>query len=269
VAERLGYKTGDRITLSHGMGHGVMAGHDDKPFVVSGILTRTGTPVDRSVHVSLEAIEALHLDWQGGARLPGMSIAAEHVQRFDLSPKSVTAVLVGLHQRAAVFNLQRQVAQYRDEPLLAVLPGVALDELWRNVGTGEKALLLVSAMVVAVGLAGLIAVILTGLDQRRRELAILRSVGAHPLEIYALLALEGLLVTLGGLLLGMLLLAGLVGGLGSQLAVQYGIILPWHPSSSAEWRLLGWVILAGFSASLVPGYRAYRLSLSDGLTPRV
>ncbi|PIV31084.1 MAG: peptide ABC transporter permease, partial [Zetaproteobacteria bacterium CG02_land_8_20_14_3_00_50_9] len=118
VAASLGYHPGDHIVLTHGAGGLTGQDHNDKPFVVTGILAPTGTPVDRTVHVSLEAIEAIHLDWQGGARMPGFEIPAEYVRKFDLTPKSVTAILIGLKSRAGVFRMQRLVNDYADEPLL-------------------------------------------------------------------------------------------------------------------------------------------------------
>ncbi len=269
VAQRLGYRLGDRITLTHGGGGFAGAAHDDKPFTVVGILARTGTPVDRSVHISLQAMEAIHLDWQGGAPIPGFSIPAELVGKFDLTPKSVTAVLVGLHDRAAVFTLQRELDAYRAEPLMAVLPGVALSQLWDLLAVAERALLAMSTLVVAVGLAGMVAVVLAGLGERRRELAILRSVGARPRDVFALLALEGFAVTLLGALLGLTLVTLLAAGLGPWLQASYGIA-PSHAWPTAqEWQWLGWVLAVGTLASLLPGYRAYRLSLADGLTPRI
>lgn len=269
VAQRLNYRLGDRITLTHGGGGFTGAEHDDKPFTVVGVLARTGTPVDRSVHISLQAMAAIHLDWQGGAPIPGFSIPAELVGKFDLTPKSVTAVLVGLHDRAAVFALQRELDGYRAEPLMAVLPGVALSQLWDLLAVAERALLAMSTLVVAVGLAGMVAVVLAGLGERRRELAILRSVGARPRDLFALLALEGFAVTLLGALLGLLLVTVLAAGLGPWLQASYGIA-PTHAGPTAqEWQWLGWVLAVGTLASLLPGYRAYRLSLADGLTPRI
>ena len=207
VAQALGYTLGRRIALAHGMGAGLggtlAVEHADKPFTVVGVLARTGTPVDRTVHVSLQAIEAIHLDWAGGAPLPasaGLSIAPEFARKFDLEPKQVTAALVGLKNRVAVFNVQRFVAGYEAEPLLAVLPGVALDELWAAVGLGEKALLAISGLVALVSLTSLVAVVLAGLNERRRELAVLRAVGAGPRQVLVLLAAEGALVTLAGAL---------------------------------------------------------------------
>jgi putative ABC transport system permease protein len=213
-------------------------------------------------------MEAIHLDWVAGVPLPGLSVPAERVQEHDLTPKSVTAALVGLKSRAAVFAVQRRIADFEGEPLMAVLPGVALDELWDAVGTGERALLVMSALVAMVSLAGLVAVVVTGLEQRRRELAVLRSIGAGPPQVFALLLIEGAGVTVLGGLLGALASAIAVGVLGpwAQARLGVGLSLAWP--TTIEWSLLASVFLAGTIASLLPGWRAYRMSLADGLSPR-
>lgn len=269
VAAKLGYQVGDRIVLNHGAKGIGLTEHADKPFTVSGILKRTGLPVDRSVHVGLEAIEAIHLDWQGGAPMPGVSIPAEYVRKFDLAPKEITAALIGLKSRAGVFQMQRFINQYKGEPLLAVLPGVALDELWSIVSIVEQSLLAISVLVVAVGLSGLVAVVLAGLGERRRELAILRSVGAGPRVVFLLLAIEGLMVVMAGALLGVLGLTVLSLFAAPVLEAHLGISLAAGMLSAASWQLLLLVMITGFLVSLIPGYRAYRLSLTDGLTPRL
>jgi putative ABC transport system permease protein len=268
VAQSLGYGLGQKIVLAHGNAGVLAREHADKPFTVVGILARTGTPVDRTVHVSLEAIEAIHLDWAGGAPIPGMTIAPEHARKFDLTPKQVTAALVGLKNRVAVFNVQRFVAGYEGEALLAVLPGVALDELWAVVGPGEQALLAISGLVALVSLASLVAVVLAGLNERRRELAVLRAVGAGPRHVLLLLAAEGALVTAGGVLLGVAATVAAVLFAAPLLQQQFGITLSAAAPTAAQWGLLGAVLAAGMLASLVPGWRAYRLSLADGLSPR-
>ncbi len=267
VAAELGYRTGDRITLTHGM-ETTGPEHDDKPFAVVGVLAPTGTPVDRSVHVSLEAITALHLDWAGGAPLPGLSIPAEHVKKFDLKPKEVTAMLIGLKSRGDVFRLQRHINAFRGEPLMAVMPGVALDELWQTLAMVERALLAMSALVVAVGLAGLMATMLAGLNERRRELAILRALGAGPGEIFLMLTVEGVLVTLFGVLLGAGLLFSGILALAPLAQTRFGLHMSTHMLSENEIALLLSIVLTGLAASLVPGWRAWRMSLADGLTPR-
>jgi putative ABC transport system permease protein len=130
VAESLGYGLGQRVVLSHGDGALAANDHADKPFHVVGILARTGTPVDRSVHISLAAMEAIHLDWVAGAPIPGLSVPASALAGVDLTPRQVTAALVGLKSRTAVFSVQRRIGDLREEPLMAILPGVTLDELW-------------------------------------------------------------------------------------------------------------------------------------------
>ena len=269
AAERLGYRLGDRVVLNHGSGDSGLAEHSDKPFTVVGILARTGTPVDRTLHIGLAAIEAIHLDWQGGAPIPGMAIPAEFVSKFDLKPKAITAALVGLKNRAGVFRVQRAINEYAGEPLSAVLPGVALDQLWQIVGVAERALLAVSTMVVIVGLSGLVAVILAGLNERRRELAILRSVGARPATVFALLTMEGLAVTVAGALLGVALLTALSALLGPLAAARFGLAVELRVITLDELQLLAAVVGVGILACLIPGYRAYKLSLADGLTPRI
>ena len=269
VARRLGYRVGDRIVLSHGAGDIVLAQHVDRPFIVTGILEATGTPVDRTVHVSLEALEAIHLDWQGGGPVPGLSIPAEFLRKFDLRPKAITGALLGLEQRSDVFRVQRVINDYAGEPLLAVLPGVALDQLWQAIGVAEKSLVLISAMVVVVGLCGLVAVMLAGINERRRELAILRSAGAGPMKILSLLILEGVCITCVGALLGLVLLGALAQLLAPFLRTEYGLVWQTAFLSPGEALLLAMVVASGCLASVVPGYRAYQVSLADGLTPNV
>ena len=269
VAHRLGYHVGQRITLAHGSGELTVAEHADKPFTVVGVLARTGTPVDRTVHIGLEAMEAIHLEWRGGAPLPGVHIPAEQVRKFDLKPKTVTAALVGLKNRAAVFSVQRWVSNYQPEALMAILPGVALDELWSVIGVGENALLLMSALVALVSLAGLVSVVMAGLNERRRELAVLRAVGASLRHVLALLALEGAIVTLLGVALGLVAAALGIALLSPWLQAQFGLTLLLSEPTLNEWALLAGLLVAGWLASLLPGVRAYRLSLADGLSPRI
>ncbi len=269
VAERLGYRIGQAITLQHGTGGALSTDHADKPFRVVGILAPTGTPVDRTVHVSLESLTAIHLDWMGGAPLPGLRIPADQVRKFNLVPEEVTAALVGLKNRSAVFNVQRQVAQSPDEALMAILPGVALDELWGILALGETALLGMSIMVALVSLVGLMAVVLAGLNERRRELAVLRAIGASPRHIALLVGLEGLWITLLGLGLGIILTGLLIAGLAPWSQTQHGISLQLWPPTPSQMVVLMGVMLAGLTASALPAWRAYRYALADGLSPTV
>jgi putative ABC transport system permease protein len=265
AARMLGYETGQKITLSHGNNDALAIEHDNMPFTVSGILTPTGTPVDRSLYISLAAMEAIHLAWQGGAPMPGLKISPEQATRFIQEPESITALLVGLEKRSRVFALQRDIQENSVEALTAIMPGVTMDQIWQMVDTGEKALILVSILVTVTGLAGLIAAILAGLGERRRELTILRSVGARPADILILLAAEGFLLVVSGVLLAVFALALILYFLSPVLTDLYGIVLQASKPSMAEWEIMGGICVAGFLASLIPAIKAYRLSLIDGL----
>ena len=269
VARSLGYSAGDRIVLAHGAGDVHFAQHDDKPFRVAGILRATGTPVDRTVHVTLEGIEALHVDYLQGAPVPGHSVSAEEARNMDLRPRRISAALIGLHTKAATFHIQRRINEYRQEPLTAILPGVALDQLWQLTAIAENMLLLVSGFVVVVGLTGMLTTLLTGLDERRREMAVLRSIGARPIHVFSLILGEAGLLSLLGAVLGTGLLYALSWLAQPWISDHYGLYLSVTGPSLHEWLLLLAVLLAGLSAGLIPGLRAYRLSLPDGLMQRI
>jgi putative ABC transport system permease protein len=269
VARELGYVVGSPLVLAHGVGSVSFVDHGDKPFRVSGVLAKTGTPVDRAVHVGLNAIEAIHVDWQTGAPVPGQTVSPDDVRKMALQPKAITAALVGLKSKLATFKLQRAINDYRAEPLSAILPGAALQELWSLVGTAETALSVIAIMVVATALLGMMTMILTTLNERRREMAILRSVGAGPRTILGLLTAEATALILAGVALGVVMLyVGLI-AFRPYIDRTYGIHLNIDPPSSHELLLLSAIILAGIAAGLLPAIRAYRLSLADGMTVKV
>jgi len=269
VAEALGYALDESIIIAHGAGDVSFVKHDNLPFRVVGILERTGTPVDRSVHVSLEGITAIHVGWEEGMPARAASGNLAKIRAMDLTPEAITAVLVGLDSRMATFAVQRAVNEYRREPLLAILPGVALQELWDLMSVAESALLVVSAFVVASSLIGLMTVILASLNERRRELAILRSVGARPAHVFGLLVAEaGVLATLG-VCLGTAVFYLLL--LVAQPIVEshFGLYVPIELLHSRDLVLLALVVAAALLVATVPAVRAYRYSLADGMTIRL
>ncbi|MEM7541166.1 MAG: ABC transporter permease [Pseudomonadota bacterium] len=268
VAAALNYHLGDSLVIAHGASDVSFTRHEDKPFKVAGVLKATGTPVDRTVHVSLSAIEAIHIDWQGGAPLPALNVPADQARNADLTPRAITAGLLGLKSKIATFQVQRFVNDYPHEPLTAILPGVALSELWGIIGIAENALLVVASFVVVVGLFGMLSALLTSLNERRREMAILRSVGARPAHIFSLIMGEAAVLTLAGIIAGLGLLYALLLVAQPLVETRYGIYMAIGGLSGHEFTLLGIVWSSGCLVGTIPAYRAYRLSLSDGLAIR-
>ena len=267
VATSLKYEVGDPIIVAHGLAS--FTEHKDQPFQVSGILKKTGTPVDRTVIVSLRAIEAIHVDWQGGSQIQGQKTPVDAIRKMELQPKAVTAALVGIENRLKVFSLQRAINNYPREPLLAILPGVALQELWQIIGIAEVALIGVSAMVVVTALLGMMAMIFSSLNERRREMAIFRAMGARPLVIFGMLIFEASMIAISGAILGFAL--AYIGLYFARPIVDsaFGLWLPSAAPTLNEFSLLVAVVAASIIVSLLPAIRAYRFSLSDGMTVQI
>lgn len=261
VARTLKLALGDTVVLSHGTGFGagsLALSHADKPFTVVGILQPTGTPVDRSVHVGLAAIEAIHLDWQGGAPVPGFKVPPALVAKFDLQPKAVTAVLVGLNNRSQVFAVRRALESQSQFPLTVALPGVALSELWDLLSNVENLLWLVSALVGLVSLLGLMGVMLMALQQRGPELQVLRSVGLGRIKVWALLVLEAAWVMALGALLAYSGVAALMQATGKWAQAHWGLVwVPMLELTQAHGMVLAYVAL-GVTLAMVPAWWAYR-----------
>jgi putative ABC transport system permease protein len=244
VANKLDYKIGDNIILAHGISDVAFSRHDNLPFTIVGILSPTGTPVDKTVHVSLEAIEAIHVGWESGANL-GHTPDAEVLKQRDFQPKQITAMMLGLNSKIQTFALQREINNYRQEPLSAIMPGIALHELWGMMAVAEQALLIVSGFVVVAGLLGMLSSLLTSLQERRREMAILRAMGARPRHVFGLLISEASALTFLGITLGVALLFALIAVVAPIVQQSYGINISISAITPHEWKLLMLVQIAG------------------------
>ncbi|WP_076918883.1 ABC transporter permease [Pseudoalteromonas sp. SK18] len=265
VTSKLAYKIGDEIVISHGMGNTSFHHHDDNPFKVVGILKPTGTPVDKTLHVPLAAIELIH----GGGH-------HDHDDHHDHSshalvghPKQITAFLMGFDSPLYTLQIRRNINQFKPEPLLAIMPTVTLKELWEMLAIIEKILLLFSFVVVIISLLGMLTTLLANLNQRRRELAILRSVGARPWQLFSLISIESLLTTFLGCLVGCTLFYALMGTTAGYLQSQAGVSINISMLSDYELTLIGVIMAAGFIIGLIPATRAYFYSLSDGMSIKI
>lgn len=277
VARATGYAPGDRMTIAHGIGAVSFALHDEHPFWIAGVLAATGTPVDRTVHVDLAAIAEIHSAWRGGAR--SLADSSRHPHDGDApeggedeqaraAPADITAFLVGMRSKNSVLQMQRALNEYRGEALTAAIPGVALQQLWRVVGVADRALLVIAAFVVVAGLIGMVTSILASLRERRREMAILRAVGARPLHVFALLVLEAALLAMAGVIAGIVAAHAALAAVTPLLVRSHGLYVETGGPGVYDLFLGGTVIGAAIVVGVGPAWLAYRNSLADGLTLR-
>jgi putative ABC transport system permease protein len=271
VARTLKYKVGDPIVVTHGIseGRGLLQ-HDDKPFHVVGILARTATPVDRSLYVTLYGIEAMHMDWaDGGPPMPGEETPVSRIKKEDLKLKQITAFLLRSKSRIDTLRLQREINTFEGEPLMSIIPGAALAELWNTIGYAEEALTVITFFVLVVGLMGMLVSLYTSLNERRREMAILRALGAGPRKVIFLLVLESFLLSLAGTVLGFATVYA--GAFLTQPIIErrFGLFIPITAPTTTGYVYLCTVIVAGLLIGFVPAVKAYRNALADGLSIRV
>ena len=265
VAGSLGYQLGDSLVVSHGTGKVTLSSHDNLPFRVQGILEPTGTPLDNALFIPLEGMTAIHVGWENGMAV--REPTEEEILLRDLTPSTVTAVYIGLKDRTSAFRVQREINTYKKEPLMAILPGASLYELWKIVGTAEKTLTFISAFVVFIGLISLLTSQLAILEQRAREMALLRSQGATPFNLFQILFFESVLISFAGCLSGFLLLY-LVQTLIQPILTVKGFYAEFTLPTARETALLGITLTASLINGIIPAFSAYRQSLIEGMSIR-
>ena len=264
VASRLGLHLGQKLTLAHGVEAHSILQHTNVAFSVTGILSRTGTPIDSAVYITLLGDEAMHFGWTGGTP-PAIGEALPNLAPSQLKVDEVTAFLLAGKSRVSTLYLQREIDTYKPEPLTAIIPAYTLQQLWALMDYADTALSLVSAAVLVVGLLSMVAALYTALNERRREIAVLRSVGLHTRQIFTLFIAEAALLATVGTALGLATLYATLGLFRTAIERSTGLpVLLTAPSHRVLLYALGTIVLAAL-LGILPGWRAYRTSLLDGL----
>jgi putative ABC transport system permease protein len=264
VAERLQHRLGRQIVLAHGIESKSILSHETSPFTVVGILAPTATPVDRALYITLLGEEAMHFGWSDGTP-PAIGEAAPKLDPAQLKVDRITCFLLGTKSRVSTLYLQREINTYKPEPLTAIIPAYTLQELWSLLDYADTALSLVSAAVLLVGLLAMLIALYTALNERRREIAILRAIGLHARQILTLFLFESTLIAAAGTTLGIGLVYLLLFVLRGTIENRFGLPIALVGLSS---RVEVYALLTLVSAAIlgaIPAFRAYRNSLADGL----
>lgn len=289
IAADLGYKVGDSIIISHGLGNVSFNNHDEHPFVISGILQKTGTPVDKAVYVTLEGLEKAHSPHQGhGSASTGITRpsaiqnpvsehehehenATESLEDYNVNaftPEQLSVVMIGLKNRVTALQLQYRINQNKTTPLMAILPGMALAELWQIMGNIEALLLGLSALIVACALIGLSTMLLASMRERYQEIAVLRSIGAGPGTLLLLIQLEAMFLAVISTALSVGLVVAIMALIKPWLSSEYGIFLSGALLGKSSLIIIALMLFATYLVSLFPAVAAYRRGLHSGLSGR-
>ena len=263
VATQLHYHLGQQIVLSHGL-QGSFLKHTADPYTVVGILARTATPVDRAIYITLWGDEAMHLGWENGAP-PLTEIPESQIHKSDLQIKTISAFLLRTKSRMSTLFLQREINTYKPEPLTAIIPAFTLEDLWSVLSAADVALSLVSGAVLVVGLLVMLTALYTSLNERRREIAVLRTLGLHARQIFALFILESSLISAVGAAFGLAAAYLVLFAIRIPVENRYGIPLAMVGFSARVAYYMAAVVIAGALLGFIPAIRAYRNALVDGL----
>jgi len=269
VAQKFQHKTSDSIILSHGISEKSFMDHSVTPFKVVGILNPTATPIDRSIFITLEGMEAMHIGWDKGVPGKNSTVTPENLKKENIHIGQITSFLLKTKNRIQTLKLQRKIDSFPEDPMMAVIPGLALHQLWKTLSYIENILYLISLCVLAVGLISVIVSLYTSLNERRREIAIFRALGAGAGKVVSLLLVESSLIVLVGTLIGTALLYLCLFMVRPYLESNFSLYLPIQFLSSTELIYLGSILLGGITAGFIPAIKAYRNSLQDGLTIQV
>lgn len=260
VAQKLNYQVGDKIVIAHGIGSVSFKQHDYAPFIVSGILAPTGTPIDKTVHIHLTAIDVIHMP-------PNKLREIIHNQDAQApKPSSVTAVMLGLTSKFATFKMQRDINNYKNDRLMAVLPGVAITELWQLMASIENLLRIIAVLVLISSLFGVATMLLATMDQRKSEFAVLRVLGASPILILCLILLEAFILVCLALFSAGILLSLFLTIFSSWLASEFGLFLSANIFSKDLFVTTTMVLVATLITAIYPAIEAYRKAISSDLS---
>ncbi len=263
IAKQLGYHLGNEITLSHGIGNTSFLKHDNLPFRIVGILKATGTPVDQTLHVSLQGLEAVHvtkpIEVKRLISNPELTLS----QAKHLTPKSVTAIMLGLNSKMAVFNFQRQINADKSEPLTAILPGVALAQLWQTMSVFDNTLKLITLLVIISSLIGLCASLLSSIKERVNEIKLLRIIGASASYVFSLIALEALLIALMSAVIAFTALYIVLSLTQEFILNNYGVLIKTQLFSQSSIGLVVGFFLFVFIAAIPPAIAAFNAAKSS------
>ncbi len=264
VAQKLKYVEGDLLTLSHGVSRTSFQKHDEAPFKVKGIIKKTGTPVDQSLFVSLAGLEAVHLKWPKNKTEQQQLI--DYIKLNGLLPKSITAVYVGLKNKSSTFVLQRKINELQGAGMMAVLPGVALAQVWRMSAIFEKMLMLIGLLVLISTMIGLVTMLVSSLQSRKKELALLRIIGASPLYCFLLIQIESFFMLLFSVFLACFFCWLILFLLDDWLGMNYGLFIDLSDFFTSELlMIIGIVFLTGITLISIPSIMFYKQSILKNL----
>ncbi len=256
AAAKTGITVNATFSGSHGLAHGGDA-HDDAPFIAVGILRPTGTVLDRLVLTPVESV------WRVHEAEHGIDINDKEEKAAMDEERELTALLVQYASPLAAAMMPRVINS--QSGLQAAQPAFESAKLFRMLGVGIDVLRGIAAIMLLSAALSMFAALYNALEERKTDLAILRTLGAPPAKLFLLLLVEGMLLALLGAAIGWAAGHATVEVLGHLLSKDQNLTLSgWIVSPDEAWLALV-AVSVGFAAALLPALRAYRTDIATTL----
>lgn len=263
VAQRLGLTVGSTFQPYHGLQFDEKQRHQDQ-YTVVAVMEPTNGPSDRVLWIPIEGIYRM-----SGHILRG---TGEVYRPTDEEPvpdehREVSAVMLKLRNPQAGFLLSNLINNQGKVATLAWPIGRVMAELFERIGWVSRILTMVAYLIVVVAAGSILASIYNTMNERRREFAILRALGARRATVFSAIVLESTTITALGALVGFLVYGGILSAAFVIVRAQTGVVLDAFRFDHALWMTPIGMIVLGALAGLVPAFKAYRTDVASNLTP--
>lgn len=263
AAARTGLKPGDTINPYHGLAFSENSKHNEQ-YTVVGILKPTNSPSDRVIFIPIEGIFRM-----GGHVLRGTGQVYQPQAGVAIpdEAKEVSAVMLKFKNPKTGLDLDMTINKQGKVATLAYPIGRVMAELFDKLGWINRVLELVAYLVVAVASAAILASIYNTINERRREFAILRALGARRATVFSAIVLEAAAIACIGSTIGFVVYGIILGSAMVVVRAQTGVVLDMGSIHPALYLTPLCMTLVGALAGLLPAYKAYATDVATNLTP--
>ena len=263
AAQKLGLKVGDRFNPYHGLVFDESMRHDEE-YIVVGVLEPTNSPSDRVIWIPIEGIYRLDGHVLRGS---GEEYVAQPGQEIPDAHKEVSAVMLKFRNPQIGFMMDATINKQGKVATLAWPIGAVMAGLFDKIGWINQILALVSYLVVLVAAGSILASIYNSINERRREFAILRSLGARRKTVFTVIVLEAASIAALGVIIGFIVYGAIFTAASAIVRAQTGIVLDLLKFHTVMVVAPVCVILLGMVAGVVPAFKAYQTDVATNLTP--
>ncbi len=264
VAEKLGLGVGSVFQPIHGLTDNATAHSHSEEYTITGVMKPTNSPSDRVIWIPIEGIFRM-----GGHVLRGSGEAfeAERGQAIPDEHKEVSAVMIKFRSPQHGMRLQQTINNQGKVATLAYPIGRVMGELFEKLGWVHRVLTMVAYLVVVVAAASILASIYNTINERRREFAILRALGARRRTVFSAIVMETAAIAALGVIAGFGVYAAILFTAAKVIRSTTGVVIDlaaWDPV--LVYAPLG-IILLGAFAGIFPAIKAYRTDVAENIVP--